>query len=254
MPKPIALQLYSVREALANDFTGVVRRVADMGYIGVEPFGGAFANTPPQEAALLFRELGLDVPGTHSPLPLGDQKNEVLDRMAALGTTRLIIPWLPPEEFQSVDTIRRACERLNEGSAVARANGFELLYHNHWQEYGPVNGRYAYQVMLDCLEPNINLEIDTYWVKAAGRDPAAVLKELGARAILLHIKDGPAVRGQPMVALGEGTLDIPAIIEAGEDNAEWMVVELDECATDMMTAVEKSYRYLTSKGLARGKS
>jgi hypothetical protein len=31
-----------------------------------------------------------------------------------------------------------------------------------------------------------------------------------------------------------------------------MVVELDECATDMMTAVEHSYRYLTSKGLARG--
>jgi sugar phosphate isomerase/epimerase len=254
MPKPIALQLYSVRVELANDFAGVVRRIADMGYVGVEPFGGAFAKTPAREAARLFRELGLDVPGTHGPLPLGDDKNKALDLVAALGTKRLIIPWLPPEEFQTVDAIKRACERLNEGNAVARANGLELLYHNHWQEYGPVNRRYAYQVMLDFLEPTINLEIDTYWVKAAGCDPAAVLKELGARASLLHIKDGPAVRGQPMVAVGEGTLDIPAIIEAGESNADWIVVELDECATDMMTAIEKSYRYLTSKGLARGKN
>jgi sugar phosphate isomerase/epimerase len=254
MPKPIALQLYTVREALANDFTGVVRRIADMGYVGVEPFAGAFTSTPAQEAARLFRELGLDVMGTHSPLPLGDDKNKALDLAAALGTKRLILPWLPPEEFQSVDAIKRACERLNEANAVARANGLELLYHNHWQEYGPVNGRYAYQVMLDFLEPSINFEVDTYWVKTAGRDPAAVLQELGARASLLHIKDGPAVRGQPMVAVGDGTLDIPAVIQAGEENADWMVVELDECATDMMTAVEKSYGYLTSKGLARGKS
>ncbi len=252
MPKPIALQLYTVREALANDFAGVVRRVADTGYVGVEPFAGAFTSTTPQEGARLFNDLGLDVIGSHAPMPLGDDKNKALDLMAALGTKRLIIPWLPPEDFQTVDAIKRACERLNEANIVARANGLELLYHNHWQEYGPVNGRYAYQVMLDYLEPSVNLEIDTYWVKAAGRDPAAVVQELGARAPLLHIKDGPAVRGQPMVAVGDGTLDIPAIIQAAENSAEWLVVELDECASDMLTAVEKSYYYLTSKGLARG--
>ena len=38
--KPIALQLYTVRELLAEDFEGTVRAVAKMGYIGVEPYAG----------------------------------------------------------------------------------------------------------------------------------------------------------------------------------------------------------------------
>lgn len=186
-------------------------------------------------------------------MPLGDDKNKVLDRIAALGSTRLIIPWISPEEFQTIDQIKRNCERLNQANAVARQNGLELLYHNHWQEYGQVDGRYAYRVMLENLEPTVKFEIDTYWVKTAGCDPVAVVKELGARAPLLHIKDGPAVRDQPMAAVGDGVLDFPSIIQAAENTAEWMIVELDSCATDMMTAVEKSYHYLTSKGLARGK-
>jgi sugar phosphate isomerase/epimerase len=253
MPKPIGVQLYTVREALANDFEGVVRRIADMEYIGVEPFGGAFTKVTAQDAAKLFRELGLEVLGTHAGLPLDDKKSEVLDLLAALGTKRLILPWLPPEEFETVDKIKRNCERMNEANATLRANGQTLLYHNHWQEFGRVDGHYAYQIMMENLEPSVEFEIDTYWAKVAGRDPADLIKELGARAPLLHIKDGPAVRGESMVALGDGVIDIPAIVEAAEDSAEWIIVELDECATDMMTAVEKSYWYLTSKGLARGK-
>jgi hypothetical protein len=33
---------------------------------------------------------------------------------------------------------------------------------------------------------------------------------------------------------------------------QWLVVELDACATDMMRAVEDSYKYLTEAGLAEG--
>ncbi len=75
MTKPIAVQLYSLREALATDFDGTIRRVADIGYAGVETAG--FAGTTPQHAAELFRSLGLTVPSAHSPLPLGDKRSEV---------------------------------------------------------------------------------------------------------------------------------------------------------------------------------
>jgi sugar phosphate isomerase/epimerase len=252
MSKPIGLQLYSLRDALANDFEGVIRRVADIGYIGVEPFGGVFAKTPPQDAVRLFNELGLQVPASHAPVPLGDDKQKALDMMAALHSTRLIIPWLPPEEFATVDAIKRTCAMLNEANAVARANGLELLYHNHWQEYEPVNGRRAYQVMVEHLDLTINFEIDTYWVKTAGCDPLAVIQELGARVPLLHIKDGPTGRDLPMTAVGDGVMDFETLIPAAENTAEWMIVEQDNGAADMLASVEKSYRYLTSKGLARG--
>jgi sugar phosphate isomerase/epimerase len=253
MTKPIALQLYSLREELAKDFERIVRRVAEMGYIGVEPWSGAFASITPQAAAQLFKDLGLQVIASHVDMPEGENTQKMLDIASGLGIKRVIVASLPPEDYASVEIIQRTCERLNQASAVAKEHGLELLYHNHWQEYGPVDGgRSGYQVMLQYLNPDIRFEVDTYWVKAAGHDPAAVLKELGARVPMLHIKDGPAVRGQPMTAVGDGTLDIPGIIHAGEPYAEWMTVEIDRCATNMLTAVQKSYDYLVKKGLARG--
>jgi hypothetical protein len=57
----------------------------------------------------------------------------------------------------------------------------------------------------------------------------------------------------PMTAVGSGTLPIPEIIDAADpDVVEWLIVELDEAAGDMMAAVEQSYDYLVSNGLASG--
>lgn len=106
--------------------------------------------------------------------------------------------------------------------------------------------------MLELLDPAIFFEVDVYWVKTAGLDPAKVLTEIGERSPLLHIKDGPARQGLPMVAVGEGSLEIPKIIAAKETETEWLIVELDECATDMLDAVRASYLYLTENGLGYG--
>ncbi|MDT8389988.1 MAG: hypothetical protein RRC34_05705 [Lentisphaeria bacterium] len=47
-------------------------------------------------------------------------------------------------------------------------------------------------------------------------------------------------------------MDFPPIIAAA-DSAEWLVVELDRCDTDMMTAVEQSFHYLVNAGFGHGK-
>jgi len=70
---------------------------------------------------------------------------------------------------------------------------------------------------------------------------------------LLHVKDGPCLKDEPQLAIGDGVLDVPAIVQADGDATEWMIVELDHCATDMLEAVEKSYRYLVGEGLAQGR-
>lgn len=250
MPSPIGIQLYTVREALAKDFTGVVKRIAEIGYVGVETAG--FPGTTPQAAAKLFRELNLAVPSMHGPMPLGDKKNEVLDTAAALGCEYLVVPSLPVDDFNTVDAIKKNCERLNEANAVAREHKLKLGYHNHWFEFAKVDGKYGHEYMREFLDPAITFELDTYWIKTAGVDPVQVIKAVGARAPLLHIKDGPAKRDVPQVAVGKGSLDIPAVIHASDGTAHWQIVELDSCATDMMEAVEQSYKYMISKGLARG--
>jgi sugar phosphate isomerase/epimerase len=250
MTTPIALQLYTLRDLLAQDYDGTIRKVADLGYIGVETanmFGGS-----PASAAKLFRELGLTVTSAHSPLPLDDQKQEVIDTLSALNCKRLILPGAPQELYQSLDGIRSLCDSLNEASVVANANGFTVGYHNHWIEYKPVEDRLPADLMLQHLDPKVFLEIDVYWVQTAGLDPVEVVRRLGARAPFLHVKDGPCQNDAPMTALGEGVVDIPGIVAAGAGSTEWLVVELDECATDIMEAVRKSYQYLIDKGLGRG--
>ncbi|MBN1580179.1 MAG: sugar phosphate isomerase/epimerase [Anaerolineae bacterium] len=250
MTAPIALQLYTLREAMAEQgFEKMVRLVADMGYVGVEPAG--FPGTTPEAAGKLFQELGLAVPSAHVALPIGDSKQQVLDTMAAIGST-CIVSGKGPADFETVDATKATCELFNEASANAKAAGMQFGIHNHWWEYLKVGDRYAYEIMLDLLDPDITFEIDTYWVQVAGPNPAEIVSLMGARSPLLHIKDGPAVKQEPMMPIGSGVLDWPSIVKAGGSHTEWLIVELDRCAIDMVEAVQQSYTYLVGGGLARG--
>jgi sugar phosphate isomerase/epimerase len=251
MASPIGLQLYSVREyAQQHGFEAAVRKVAAMGYVGVEPAG--FPGATAEAAGKLFKKLGLVAPSAHTGLPLGDTKNEVLDAMRAIDCPR-IITGKGPVDFETMDKIKATCDLFNQANQVAQENGMAFGIHNHWWEYLQVEGRYVYQVMLELLDPAIFFELDTYWIKTAGVDPAQVVQEMGARAPFLHIKDGPCIKSEPMTAVGDGVVDVPAIVEAGKPHTEWLIVEIDRCATDMMEAVAKSYSYLVGGGLAEGR-
>ena len=251
MAPPIALQLYTVRNLIAaSTYAAVVEQVAAIGYPGVETAG--FPGTTAAEAAKLFKRLGLQVPSGHFPLPLGDAQTRVLDEANSIGCKRLV-SGRGPDDFKTADAIKQSCDLFNQASAVARANGMSFAIHNHWWEFEKLADRPVYEIMLDHLDQHVLFEVDVYWVKTAGADPAKVVAQLGKRAALLHIKDGPCERGQPMTAVGEGIVDFAAINAAGGSKADWWIAELDECATDMMEAVRKSYQFLTSKGFDRGK-
>ena len=243
MPAPIALHLYSVRDAIQKDnYENVVRKVAQMGYAGVETAG--FPYTTPQAAGKLFKELGLTVSSIHSPIPTPATKGEIVDTLGALDC-KFAVSGAGPDDYKTEEQTRKTCEQLNKAYDLLAPEGIRLGVHNHWWEYLKVGEKYAYEIMLEVLNPNIAFQLDTYWIKTAGVDPAMVIRRLGKRAPLLHIKDGPATQDQPMLALGEGVIDIPAIVAAGQGAVEWMIVELDACATDMMEAVVKSYQYLS---------
>jgi sugar phosphate isomerase/epimerase len=70
-----------------------------------------------------------------------------------------------------------------------------------------------------------------------------VLAEMMTRVGSLHLKDGPAIHGEPMTALGRGVLDLPRILRALPRPVD-CVIELDECATDPLEAAHDSLRYL----------
>ena len=249
MAAPIAIQLYTVREALAQNFKAVGTRIAEMGYVGVETAG--FPGVSVEEASDLFADLGLEVCSVHTQLPLGKQKNQVIELAHELEVNRVVTS-TPREAFESMDALKGLCDRWNQAGEIAEENGLELGLHNHYWEFTEVEGRSGFEIMVEELDERIFFQVDTYWVNVGGGDSVAVVEELGERAPLLHIKDGPLDAAQDMQAVGTGKMDFPPIIEASHGACDWLIVELDRCATDMMEAVEQSYEFLVDKELARG--
>jgi sugar phosphate isomerase/epimerase len=250
MPTPISIQLYTVRNVITErDYASVVKEIADIGYTAVEPAG--FPKSSAAEAAAIFRDLGLQVSSGHFPMPIGDAKNQVLDDARTIGCTHLV-SGKGPDDYKTPDLVKQTCDDFNQAAAVAAENNMQFSIHNHWWEFETVDGQRPFDRMLEYLNPNVGFQVDTYWVKIGGSDPAEIVKQLGPRAPLLHIKDGPGVKGEPHLAAGSGVMDFAAIDQAGGDNSKWWIIELDDCATDMMEAVRQSYVYLTGEGLATG--
>jgi sugar phosphate isomerase/epimerase len=239
-----------VRDLLQERFEPTIRAIAQIGFVAVEPYESPMVIS--REAGDLYRELGLEVPSAHIGLPIGHKKQEVLDAMAAIGSSHIVSPWMDPDNYSSPDKIAAVADKFNEAARVAGAHGMRFSVHNHWFEFEAVDGTPAYKHLLEKLEPEVLFQLDTYWAQVAGQDAATIVSELGRRAPSLHIKDGPGFRDEHSTAVGKGIMDIEGIIRAGGEHTEWLIVELDSCATDMMEAVASSYDYLVGKGLARG--
>jgi sugar phosphate isomerase/epimerase len=238
-----AVQLYTLRDQMAQDRDGSLRRLAGIGYKEVEPFD---PTADPTGFRAVLDDLGLGVTFTHAYALLREPERttEVLDAIATVGATHAIIPGgIPEEDFTDVDGLRRTAETLNGIAEKAAGHGLRLGYHNHWWEIEPkIDGRHAIEALVDHLAPEIFLEIDTYWAAVGGADPVALLERLGERVLALHVKDGPVRKGEPHVAVGAGAMPVPAILAAAPHAAR--IVELDECATDIFEALADSHAYV----------
>lgn len=242
MKPKIAVQLYSVRDLLPGHFEEVVTKIAEMGYDGVETAG--FPGTTPQAAGNLFKTLGLQVCSIHSfPLPVGELFTQAASVLEAVNCSQIVSGY-GPDRFHTEADVLQVCDEINACARQCAAHGYQLVIHNHWWEYTLTDGWYPYELMLKNCDPAVGFEVDTYWVKVGGVDPAKAVGQMGDRASLLHIKDGPCVKDQPNVAVGSGVMDIPAIAKAGADHTKWWIVEFDHCATDVLLAVKQSVDYL----------
>jgi sugar phosphate isomerase/epimerase len=242
----LGLQLYSVRDHAARDLGAVLERAARIGFAGVEPAGlhGLGARG--------FRErceaLGLALPAAHAELPADPEAaRAVLGEIAELGARALVIPSLPPETFSCRDAILRAAAWLGEACELARGFGLALGYHNHdWEFASRLGADSAHALLFAALPAEVFAEVDVYWARVGGCDPALELRRLGPRARLLHLKDGPAQdTDAPMTAVGEGALDVPSILAASR--AAWHIVEIDHCRGDLWQAIERSHAYLSAR-------
>ncbi|MFN3728137.1 MAG: sugar phosphate isomerase/epimerase family protein [Fimbriimonadaceae bacterium] len=248
---PISIQLYTLRkDAAERGIDPILRDLAEIGYAGIE--GSGYGKTP-SEFRRAVEDLGMVISSYFGPFPDPDQVGEFIQIARDLGTTNTVSGlWIP--DFESVDAIKRSAQRIRAAIAPIRDAGMTFALHNHWMEFEPVEGQLAVDRLIEEC-PDLLLELDVYWAAAHGiNKPEEQLRRHADRTPLIHMKDGPFTQGAPMVAVGSGSQDVAAIFEAANPEVlKWVIVELDECATDMMTAVRESYEFLTQNGYCHGR-
>jgi sugar phosphate isomerase/epimerase len=241
----IALQLYTLRRLAAVDLPGTLEAVAAAGFRAVELAG--LPETGPGELARLLHGAGLRVVAAHESIEgLRADASAVADRLAEVGCSRAIVPWMPESDRQTADDVRRFAADLAGFAATLAERGIRIGYHNHSFEFAALDGTTVWDVLLGNLPPEVEIELDVYWAAVGGRDPAAEIRAAAGRVRLLHMKDradGPEPHDVPA---GKGILPFPQIIEAGRAaGVEWYIVEQDE-PHEPLADVASALRYLES--------
>jgi len=226
----ISVQLYSLREASKTDLDGVLEKLAAQGFDAVEPFN-LFGKSP-REFTRQVEGLGLQISSSHYPWAINTDVHELADTLAEFGLRRAIGGYMP-DAISTEDALKATIDTTNRLVDELAAEGMTLALHNHWWEFAPVpesaDERLIHQrLQAEC--PDVEFELDTYWAANFGAiDVTTQMHRVAARTPLLHIKDGPLIKGEPMVAVGSGTQPIADIISAADaDVLEWLVVELDD--------------------------
>lgn len=263
MSKPLSVQLYSLRETAQKDFISVLKRVARIGYKGVEPAG--FWNLRPREFKKIIADLGLKLYSTHSPWASSHNIGEVMEIADILGLDKIVCGY-GPDQFKDLDAIKRTAETTNTMQAILAKNGFTLFQHNHDFEFQRLDGKLKYQIYAK-LCPKVKFQIDSFWSTNFGAEDAVeMLKIFADRTILIHIKDGILKQTQEKLRvtrgildrkvelrpLGSGQLDIKTLVAHLPEQVSTIVVELDYCNIDMFDAIAMSYKYMTQNGLGAG--
>ena len=236
----LSVQLYTVRDALAQDFDGTLGKLAAFGFTQVEPF--ALLRFADELRNGLARN-DLTAPTTHMHL-LGEDQDAIFALAAELGVETVIEPYVDPARWQSEADISEVASELNAAASKAADHGLRVGYHNHHFELeSKISGVHGLEVLADRLAPEVVLEVDTYWAYAGGADVPALITRLGDRVVALHLKDGDGTLDTTkQVPLGTGVLPVWDIIAAAPDALR--VVELDDSETDLLEAVRAGREFL----------
>ena len=244
----LALQMYTVRDHLKEDYTGTLRTVKEIGYDFVEALPGPENG---DEMSRLYKDAGLGIVGMHVGLSLLEADlDRWIDYAKAVGGADLVCPWLPEDRRRTREDWLAFAALLEGLGARCTAAGLRLAYHNHNFEFVRLGRKYALDLLYEKTSPeNVRCELDTYWVKHGGADPAKYIRKYAGRVPQLHIKDMDKTDGSPS-PLGTGLIDLPNVFAAARDiGTEWVIYEQDTHKGPALDSARASVENLKRAGL-----
>jgi sugar phosphate isomerase/epimerase len=269
MPVP-GVQLWTVRDALADDPRGTIAMLGAIGIVETEMFGlsGGENARPHGMPAGELKKL-LDDHGMRAPFAqIGGELTNIAANaeLAHELDVETLIVGMPAElsttrdgrftriRAQSRAQLDRLAERLDEAARTYRGFGLGFGYHNHDVDFLPVEGVVPFDYLMERTDPTVvKLELDVGWLAVAGVDPAAYVRRHAGRVLACHMKDYDRaivadIPDRKLVEPGAGTVDFAAVVEAmRETNVAHAFIEVDY-ADDPFGAVERGLRHLERVG------
>lgn len=237
-------------------------RLADIGYKCIE-----ISQVPMNEANVKgFRraidELGFKVAATSAltaanPMMPGcdmsnpDEMKKMIEDAKYLNCDMFRIGAMPLEARFSLQAAVDFAKQADDYACQLKEHGIDLYYHNHHFEFV----RHGGKLLMDIIKENtrhLGFELDIHWIHRGGVDPVKLINQYAGRIRLLHLKDYRIAAMEmeenadfstkegmmkayaamnnivQFAEVGEGTLDIPACIEAGlAGGSEYFLVEQD---------------------------
>ena len=249
MQKRIALQLYSIREYVSQDFWGSLRKVKDCGYNAVE-FAGYYGHSA-TELKEGLAELGLEPLSSHVSFDLlRDEPEQVAAYSQELGLAYVVCPSADVSTAEKIEEVGAVFQTM---AKLLEPLGIGFGYHNHDYEFLPLeDGRRRLDVLLEQgKDYGLLAEIDTCWAHVAGVDAAEYIRDLGTQAGPLHFKDLKAdydtEKRDVDTVLGTGVVDFPQIVADGEASGileRGAIVEQEGFEGDPFEELKQAAEYL----------
>ena len=252
LKRPLALQVYTVRDAAAENFAGTMKQIKEMGYDGVELAG--LYDLEPDYIRQVLDDAGLKAISAHVPYAqLIDDLQGTLQQYKTIGCDYIAIPYLEDDKRPGAPGFEQVVAAVPKIGEACVNMGMTLLYHNHDFEFVKVdNGSFGLDYLYVKVPADLlQTELDTCWIKVAGESPIAYIEKYADRCPIVHLKDfyredEAEDEGQLYELIGQdekkekkkssfefrpvgyGVQDIPSIVKAAQENgAKWLVVEQD---------------------------
>ena len=260
----IGLQLYTLRDIIGTDLSGLLKKISQVGYGEVEMYGlstdNKFFGLTVTEVAAMLKANNLTSPGGHySPDDFlfnngnGDDVKKICDVANTLANNYVIIPWLDKKKINSIDKYKGLAGRLNLAGEICKKAGLQLAYHNHDFEFEDINGQNGYDILLNHTDNNlVKMEMDLYWVVRAGHDPMELFKAHPGRFHLWHVKDMDKNNKDQNTEVGNGCINFKKIFSMSKQAGvkHYIVEQENNYAPDYygsITASSKNLRKLLGK-------
>ena len=235
----IGIQLYTVRDLMAENLPLTIQRIADIGYKEVE-FAGYFGKTA-KEIKTILSDNGLKSPSTHIEMDaIYNNPNKAIDTALEVGHEYIVMAWLSDSERQNIDQYREYVDIYNLFGEKCNQNGLKFAYHNHDFEFNTLDGEVPMDLLLDKTDPNnVLFELDMYWVNKAKKDPKFYINRYPGRFPLWHIKD--MASNTMMADVGDGVIDFSEIFSLSNiSGLKHYFVERDD-PSDSIFSAERSF-------------